>query len=54
MMIDYRQPAVEVKSEDDGQMDGRPCVTRYHDSHFRKRCRCENADSARRNKKEKV
>lgn len=24
-------------------MDGRPCVTRYQDSHFRKRSRCENA-----------
>ena len=43
MMFDYRQPAVEAKSEDDGWMDGRPCVTRYQDSHFRKRSRSENA-----------
>lgn len=43
MMFDYRQPAVDAKSEDDGQMDGRTCVTRYQDSHFRKRSRCENA-----------
>ena len=34
MMFDYKQPAVEAKSEDDGQMDGRPCVTRYQDCHF--------------------
>ena len=39
MMFGYRQPAVEAKSEDDGQMDGRPCVTRYQDSQFSKR-RC--------------